>query len=156
DRARREADARSATEAELRAQAETQRDQAAAAREDAQDTLTRSLLDQARALRLSRQPGRRWQALEFLRRAELLRARVRQTVSPPGAASVPSRNDLRREAAAALLLEDARELSTIQVPLFLNVNGIVSEDGRRGIYLFTREGVGAARPLPRVWFTDLE
>src|SRR5262249_3497439 len=66
DRARREAESRTATEAELRGQAESERDQAAAAREEAQDALARGLFDQARALRLSRQPGRRWQALDLL------------------------------------------------------------------------------------------
>jgi WD40 repeat protein/tRNA A-37 threonylcarbamoyl transferase component Bud32 len=157
DRARREADARTATENKLRAEAETQRDQAAAAREEAQNMLARSLLDQARAVRLSRQPGRRWQAVDLLRRAEELRARPRQAAPLlDSAALLPTRGELRREAAASLLVEDAREVSTIQVPVLLNAGGIVSEDGRRALHLFWREDTHSGKSSVGVWFTDLE
>ncbi|HEX5269736.1 MAG TPA: serine/threonine-protein kinase [Gemmataceae bacterium] len=144
DRARREAGTRSATEASLRGQAETERDQAAAAREAAQDTLARGLLDQARAVLLSRRPGRRWAALDLVRRAEQLRARQRQVgPSPDAAAVLPTRDELRREAVAALLLEDAREVSSTDVPALAAQVAFASEDGRR---LLTIVPLGESAP----------
>ena len=55
-------------------QAEKERDETDAAREEATDTLARSLFEEARALRLAHRPGWRWQALDLLRQAEKLRA----------------------------------------------------------------------------------
>jgi WD40 repeat protein len=157
DRARREATARSATEAELRGQAEIERDQAAAAREESQDTLARSFLDQARVVRLSRQPGRRWQALDLLRRAEQLRARPRQVAPSSGAVAVlPTRDELRRETAATLLLGDAREESALELSTLLGAGGIVSEDGRVALRLFLREDAHTGESSVGVWLTDLE
>jgi WD40 repeat protein len=121
-------------------QAERERDQAAAAREQAQDTVSRSLYEQARALRLSRQPGRRWQALDLLRQAEQLRARPRRDDLPAVAAEaesrLPTRGELRREAAAALLLEDARRLPSLNLPASVGMYNEVSGDGRRALAFF--------------------
>jgi WD40 repeat protein len=122
---------------EARDQAERERDQADAAREQAQDTLARSYFEQARALLRSRQSGRRWGALELLRQAEQLRARPRressfaQEPNPHTPSShLPSRDALRREAVAALLLQDAREQTPIGIAATAGVNTQVSRDGR--------------------------
>jgi WD40 repeat protein len=83
---------------------------AEAANEEAQDILARSYYEQARAVMLSRQPGRRWQALELIRKSKALTTRERQSDQESEATGrLPSLADLRREAVEALRLEDARE-----------------------------------------------
>ncbi len=158
DRARREADSRSVTETDLRGQAETQRDQADAAREQSQDTLARSLYEQAHALRLSRQPGWRWQALDLLREAEKLRARPhRKDRSPLAEAEksgpssrLPTQADLRREAATALLLEDARPAPPTTLAASVGMSYGVSDDGRVALAGFMRlpEKIEAGSEIP--------
>jgi serine/threonine protein kinase/WD40 repeat protein len=89
---------------------------AVAAKEQTQDTLAASLYDQARAVRLSGMPGRRWRALELLKESEHLLSRKRPLLSklPAGKEQlavqheVLSRSQLRSEAVAAVLLDDAR------------------------------------------------
>jgi WD40 repeat protein len=94
--------------AEQAAQKETAaRQQAEALREQAQDTLCRSLYEQARAVRLTDQQGRRFQALNLLKQAEQLRSRKR-VAALLGDGPLPSRAQLRTEALAALLLSDGR------------------------------------------------
>jgi WD40 repeat protein/tRNA A-37 threonylcarbamoyl transferase component Bud32 len=126
-------------------QAERERDQATRSQEQVQDSLARSYFEQARALRLSRQPGRRWAALDLLRQAEQLRARPRpqDPLSPapiPHAPSsnVPTRDELRREAAAALLLEDAREQPVVGLAAAVGMYTAISRDGRRAVAFFVR------------------
>jgi WD40 repeat protein len=89
---------------------------AVAAKEQTQDTLAASLYDQARAVRLSGLPGRRWRALQLLKESEHLLSRKRLLLSkrPAGKEQlavqneVLSRSQLRGEAVAALLIDDAR------------------------------------------------
>ncbi|MFV2070403.1 MAG: protein kinase, partial [Pirellulales bacterium] len=88
---------------------------AVASSEKVQDTLARSLFQQARAVRLTDQPGRRWQALGLLQRDEQLRGRERLVpttpeIEPSGPASegLPERTQLRSEAVASLLLQDGK------------------------------------------------
>jgi WD40 repeat protein len=87
---------------------------AVAAKEQTQDALAASLYEQARAVRLSGLPGRRWRVLELLKKSEHLRSRERPDPSRlPGKEQLAdqheflSRAQLRSEAVAALLLEDA-------------------------------------------------
>jgi len=104
-----------------RDQAQRARDQEAAARreseaarEQVQDALCQSLYQQARAVRLAGQPGRRWQALELLKRSEALRSRQRhvaaQQPSPPDKpdGELPTPAQLRSEALTNLLLHDGQ------------------------------------------------
>jgi len=105
-----------AVEAEKQAKASAAA--AVASSEETQDTLARSLFEQARAVRLAHQGGHRWQALELLKRSESLRNRKRQTASTASqgdktaddadSISLPSQADIRSEAVAALLLADGR------------------------------------------------
>jgi WD40 repeat protein len=109
-------------------QAEIEEDQA-------QDNLARSLFEQARAIRLSNQAGRRWQALELLAQAEKLRNRQRLVDLPPEETEhvLLTEDELRREAAAALLLEDARvsrQVSLAAMPLYRTE---ISPDGRHAM-----------------------
>jgi WD40 repeat protein len=156
---------------DARDQAERERDQAEAARERGLDTLARSLFEQARALRLAHRPGWRWQALDLLREAERLRVRPRRADLPPveegvvvgtlrvpsdgtrsvptTAAGLPGRAELRREAATALLLQDARPLSPITVSASINTYREVSGDGRRVLAAFTSQ-TGKTRDQSRV------
>jgi serine/threonine protein kinase/WD40 repeat protein len=90
------------------------------AREQALDALARGKFDQAHSVRLTSQTGRRWQSLDLLKRAESLRARAREKVDVEGGAAVqkldhdlpfvqlPSQIELRTEAVASLLFDDAR------------------------------------------------
>src|SRR5207248_1425415 len=108
--------------------------------------LARSLYEQAHALRLSRQPGWRWQALELVREAEKLRARPHREDLPPLAEAdnagppsrLPTRGELRREAAAALLLEDARPQPAVRIAATVGMGRDVSGDGRRALAAFTQ------------------
>jgi serine/threonine protein kinase/WD40 repeat protein len=108
--------------------------------DQSQDILARSKLEQARAVRLSNQPGRRWQALELLAEAEKLRDRKRLVNLPPEALdqALPTEAELRREAAAALLLEDARivrKVSLAAMPLYRTEIGA---DGRHALAWWAR------------------
>jgi WD40 repeat protein len=132
------------------ARAKAQRDAANAARELLQDTLAHSLLQEARALLATREPGRRWQALERIQQATKLQSRQHPAEPEPmgteGAAEVadlfpmrsapaPTLAELRQAAASALLLEDARPLPLAQQPA-IGQYFEVSDDGRRGLTLF--------------------
>ena len=88
-----------------------------AEREDARDSLYRSLYNEARATLASGQGGRRWQALDLLQRSETLRGRERPGVPtrPTDSSSLPSQIDLRSEAIAALLTQDSRLIREIQI-----------------------------------------
>src|SRR5580704_10205393 len=85
------------------------------AKERAQDMLTASLYDQARSVRLSGLPGRRWRALELLKESEQLQIRKRAAASTAPAGTEPasaphdvhSRSQMRTEALASLVLDDA-------------------------------------------------
>ena len=106
-------------EAEQAGQAEAAaRREAEAAGEQTQIALTRSLYQQSRATRLAGQPGRRWQILDLVQQAEVLRAKYAASspdagnaIEPDDSADVeqlPTRAELRSEALAALLLHDGR------------------------------------------------
>jgi eukaryotic-like serine/threonine-protein kinase len=112
------------TRAALR-QAEIEEDQS-------QDNLARSLFEQARAVRLSNQAGRRWQALDLLAEAERLRDRKRLVDLPPEELDHPllTEAELRQEAAAALLLEDARVSRQVSLAAASFLPMQVSPDGR--------------------------
>jgi serine/threonine protein kinase len=109
-----------ATNAEVSALKERERAEsneiaAVVANEQTQDALTTSLFEQAHAVRLSGLPGRRWRALELLKQAEQLRSRERldsaKLVAGKEQSAVQheslSRSQLRSEALAALLIDDA-------------------------------------------------
>ncbi|MFN0054942.1 MAG: protein kinase domain-containing protein [Planctomycetales bacterium] len=161
-----------------REQADQQRRRAETSHELAQDHLARSLYEQAHALNTSRQTGRRWLALDRLREAELLRARVR----PVGAAAdlpshdtdpqprLPSRVELRSEALAALLGLDGRvrrgsELGTISIRVpavsgngrWLAVEWIDARNGKSGVRLIDLAGESEERrlELPKTAFASL-
>ena len=95
---------------------ESERNAAQAAKERSLDSLSASLYQQAVAVGISAKPGRRWAALELLKSAEALRRDGVEASGQPGitakepalAVSLPSRSDLRTEAVAALLTQDAR------------------------------------------------
>ncbi len=84
--------------------------------ERAADILARSLFEQAQVLRRSIQPGRRGIALHLLHEAELLRGRERKVKPPENelagpiglSAKFPTKLELRNEAVALLLSQDAR------------------------------------------------
>jgi WD40 repeat protein len=128
--------------------------QAEQEREQARDTVARSLYEQARALRLSRQPGWRWQALELLRDAEGLRARPRREDLPPveetaqhGPSSrLPTRGEMRREVAAALLLGDARPRPPVRIAATVGMAGAISDDGSRALAAFAEWSGKLAEP----------
>ena len=107
---RREQIALEQTDAALK-DAVSQRASAQQAREEAQDSLASSLYEQARSLSAAGPPGRRWQILDLVEKAEKLRSRPRESppsVQPGHSTSLPARHQLRTEALAALLLADAR------------------------------------------------
>ncbi|MEX0711989.1 MAG: serine/threonine-protein kinase [Pirellulales bacterium] len=116
--------------------AKSDRAEAVAAREQVQDALYRSLYDQARAVRLAEQPGRRWTILDLIRRAEQIRGRNNAASLPieagatptSGADRPPTRTQLRSEAVAALLLHDGRVAQQ-----FGGMAHAVSPDGRFAI-----------------------
>jgi len=87
------------------------------AREQATDSLARSLYDQARVLQTSSQPGRRWPMLELLKEAEKLRGRTRTKPAAKTPGNLPSREVLRQDAVTALLLGDARVTSEIETSM---------------------------------------
>jgi serine/threonine protein kinase/WD40 repeat protein len=76
------------------------------ANEKTKDQLCRSKVDQAQSQLASTMSGRRWKALELLQEAEQLRIRPR----PDGAdaSGLPTRAEIRRLAAMALLTPDCR------------------------------------------------
>src|SRR5262249_37283134 len=92
----------------------------------AQDHLCRSLYEQARGLRISGQAGRRWKALELLKEAEKLRSRPRTAGVP--ASTGPTQAELRSEAVALLLLQDARCVVEKDTPIAILPS--LTADGR--------------------------
>jgi serine/threonine protein kinase/WD40 repeat protein len=115
-----------------------EKDRADQEAEQAQDMLVRSLYEQAQALRRSSQPGRRDKGLNLLKEAEKLRSRARKTELPPAqgpvgslglSAKLPTKWELRNEAAALLLAQDvrlAREMNLQTNPVL----HALSPDGR--------------------------
>jgi eukaryotic-like serine/threonine-protein kinase len=94
--------------------------------EQAEDILARSLFEQAQALRRSIQPGRRGIALSLLQEAEKLRGRERKVKDLPArefagllglSAKLPTKLELRNEAAALLLSQDARQVRELDLGL---------------------------------------
>jgi WD40 repeat protein len=128
------AEEKSIAEAKAKAEAEnqTQRAEAASrdaiiAKEETQDTLAGSLYEQARAVRVLNEPGRRWKALELVKQAEMLRSRQR-LAGLPTTNPLPARVLLRSEAVAALHLQDARAIREIAgAPLMMPA---LDRDGR--------------------------
>jgi WD40 repeat protein len=114
-------------------QAELEEDQA-------QDNLARSKFEQARAVRLSNQAGRRWQALELLAEAEKLRDRKRLVDLPDQELEHPllTEAELRQEAAAALLLDDARVSRQVSLAAAAFFPTHVSPDGRHAMAWWVR------------------
>jgi WD40 repeat protein len=138
-----EADARQ-REAQERQRAVAERDRAQAVQEESLDHLARSLYEEARAVRSSRQPGRRWIALERIKAAAALSFRTRAAPIQTRNESVVASNSLlppqpraqlRSEAVAALLLRDARVLRTWEVRP-LGFEPAVSADGRLAVTQF--------------------
>jgi WD40 repeat protein len=113
--------------------------QVQAEREQAQDALTRGYYEQARALLRSREPGRRWAALDLLGRAENLRGRERASDVIDAEAQPPSRAALRREAAAALLTEDMREVGQINASFPVGLFSAVAPDASWLMTAFIRQ-----------------
>ncbi len=118
--------------ATARGEAERERDATVIAQEMTQETLARSLLEQARAVRLARQSGHRWRSLELLQQAEALRSHHRSASRPVTESMVdatnnilPSRADLRIEALASLQLNDGRKQNQ-----WNGIHNVVSPDGR--------------------------
>jgi eukaryotic-like serine/threonine-protein kinase len=117
--------------------ADNQAQQAALGREESQDNLCASLYNQARAAMATTQTGRRWVALDLLRKAESLRSRNRPAVTPTsghGALTLPTRADLRGQAVAALLTPDSHSIRQITLgsfeESFMGMPSVVSADGR--------------------------
>jgi WD40 repeat protein len=128
DTARKETDA---------ARRETEREQArlTGVQQQARHVDVRLLHSEAKVLRLSDEPGRRWKSLELLRDAECLREHAQQSsalLEHPGPVPshpvhpLPARNELRREAVAALLMADARPVRELK-------GSVLSADGRRAV-----------------------
>jgi WD40 repeat protein len=113
--------------------------QVQAEREQAQDALARGYYEQARAVLRSREPGRRWAALDLLGRAENLRARERASDIIDPEVQPPSRAELRREAAAALLTEDVREVGKINASFPVGLFSAVAPDGSWLMTAFIRQ-----------------
>jgi len=111
--------------------------------EQAKDILARSLFEHAQVLRRSIQPGRRGIALNLLQEAEKLRGRERKVKLLPGKefagpfglpAKLPTKLELRNEAVALLLSQDARLVREmdLEANLRMDVNNlpVFSPDGR--------------------------
>ncbi|MBI1918739.1 MAG: protein kinase [Planctomycetes bacterium] len=107
-----------------------------AAQEQAEVALVHSLYDQARAVRQSPEPGKRWRALELLGKAERLRRRL-LTAHPAADGELPTEADLRGETVTALLTRDARLVR--QVNAVGPLGSALSPDGRRAISLWLAE-----------------
>ena len=117
-------------------QALQEKDRADREAEQAQDILSRSLFEQAQALRRTTQPGRSGKALSLLREAEKLRSRARKVdvaaaeVRGAGlSAELPTQLELRNEAVASLLTQEAGLVREVQMGVSGSLPGI-SRDGR--------------------------
>lgn len=95
--------------------------------EAANDALCRSSFEQARALRLARQPGWRDKALELLKQAGRLNQRERK--STESSSKLPPLHSIRGEVLNALLGSDATILNKIPVGLLEWI--AISGNGRR-------------------------
>jgi serine/threonine protein kinase/WD40 repeat protein len=142
-----------AKEQQARHEAERARDQAEGAREQARDHLLHSLYERVKTQWFSQQPGRRWQSLELLRQAELLRKRKRAAAAREGPlVQLPSWADLRSEAVKALLWLDSRVVREINPDLAF-CPWALSPDGRWAAAVF-QEKIGDGRPMIRLFDTD--
>jgi eukaryotic-like serine/threonine-protein kinase len=110
--------------------ADTEAQQASLEREAAQDSLCRSLYDQARFVLASAQTERRWETLDLLQKAEVLRAGKHAETQLRGgdAMQLPTRLELRNQAVAALLIPGLhlvreRELSSMTFASSLTPDG---------------------------------
>jgi serine/threonine protein kinase/WD40 repeat protein len=122
------------SEQEARKELRAEHRRVLAAQEQAEVALARSLYDQARAVRQSTEPGKRWLALELLGEAERLRRRL---LNAPDANKLPKEADLRSETVTALLTRDARLVRRVNTvgPM----GSALSPDGRRAISLWLAE-----------------
>ena len=128
------------------------REQAVIERENVQDTLARSLYEQARAVRLVRSAGHRLRVLELLKQAESLRTRSRESpiVDSEGLRGTSSTNalptlgELRTEALRCALNPDAhivREWSGFSQAHAVSSGRTVCMHGR-----YSHERIGAELP----------
>jgi serine/threonine protein kinase/WD40 repeat protein len=101
------------------------------------DHLARSLYEQARAVRSTRQAGRRAKALQLLEWANALRMRPRDTPAAMGA--LPSAVELRSEALAALLQRDVRLVR--ELPVLHGTTPTITRDGRRALMHWSKPSV---------------
>lgn len=119
------------------------------ARDEAQDSLARSLCEQARGLARSGDPGRRWAILAKVREAERLRSRragsLRSAAMNGEQTLLPARHELRSEAVSALLISDA--LATYSLGASTGSQPALSGDGRRAAWVASRGGGGSALVL---------
>lgn len=100
------------------------------AEEEAKDALCRSRFEEARALRLARQPGWRERNLELLRFAASLRQRTREGSEPH---DLPELADLRSEAIQSLCGRDCTPVREIGVTI--TGNPFISGNGARLVQL---------------------
>ena len=119
------------------AEAEGEKNRADREADHAKDILARSLYDQVQALRRSHEPGRRERALLLLRQAQKLATRQRHEALELGSglgddlglsAKLPTRLELRNEAVALLLMQDARLVRDMSLGLSLTLPTL-SPDG---------------------------
>ena len=163
DEEREKAVAAQQQEAKQRILAEGNEIRARAAREQSLDGLSASLYQQAIAVRSSPRPGRRWSALDLLKQAEELRGRERDLARTDtdlpqeetvAGAELPSRSELRSEAVAALLMQDAhvaweRRWDTHVMPL-----PSVSRVGHRAAVAWMKTGDPNARGVRLIDLID--
>jgi WD40 repeat protein len=124
-----------------RDEARRARDATDAANEEARDNLAFSMYEQAWALMLSHKSGRRWQALDLLQKAEALHSRERQGPADPAAAKrPPTKAQLRRAVAYALLLEDARLVRQVSLAAVPGFTRDVNPEGTRASALWMNFG----------------
>ena len=90
--------------------AQSERDRARTQTQRAEVVLSRSLLEQARSVRLARSEGYRWKAQDLLLESEALSRSYRNAsgLADEVKAGLPSRSDLRTELLATLLGNDGR------------------------------------------------
>ncbi|MCL4195647.1 MAG: WD40 repeat domain-containing protein, partial [Thermoguttaceae bacterium] len=107
------------------------------ARDEAQDSLARSLCEQARGLARSGDPGRRWAILAKVREAERLRSqragKLRSLAMNGEQTLLPARHELRSEAVSALLTSDAQ--ATYSLGVSAGSQPALSGDGRRAAWM---------------------
>lgn len=108
--------AENALENEQRARevAQSERDRARAQTQRGEVVLARSLLEQARSVRLARSEGYRWKAHDLLRESEAISRNYRNAdgLADEVKADLPTRSDVRTELLATLLGNDGRQIDS--------------------------------------------